>query len=211
MVGLGIATLTLSTFSQVTIGNGNTAGQYKITPIPLPTGTLSTLFYVTNSGVITTSTVPYYLAGTTASNLVSGWTATTYTTNVTIVWTNSSASGFNGTFVTNTVITTNTSTTYPNFNAITDRNAGFQLSWAGATNVAVVIAKSLDGVLYDASPGSLTTYTYTNITSGGVVAPFVTNIIMDGVGFGRIYSVLITGTLAMTNPVAYFSQKQNSP
>ena len=205
--------LTVSTLAQVSVGSGTSAGKYSLTSIPLPTGTLTTPFYVTNasSGVIVTSTVPYYTAGTTASNLVSGWTSSTITTNISIVWTNSGGTGFNGTFVTNTVYTTNTSTVYPNFAALVDRNTGLQLNWAGATNVAVTVAKSLDGINYDTSPGSLTTYTYTNITSGGVVGGYVWNVPMDGVGFGRIYSILVTGTLNMTNPTAYYSQKQNSP
>ena len=115
-----VVACSLTTFAQ-SVGTGITGGKYSTIPVPLPTGAYTTPF-TNNYGV--SNTVPYYLAGTTVSNIVAGWTSTNLTTNVTIVWTNSGGTGFNGTFVTNTVVTTNIGTTYPNFAALVNRNTG---------------------------------------------------------------------------------------
>lgn len=201
---IALLALTLPAFSQSSVGTGNSPGRYSVIPISLPVGALTTAFYVTNgSGVITTSTVPYYTAGTTATNLAAGWSSSVITTNVSIVYTNS------GNLVTNTTYVTNTSTFFANFSSFFSRNVPLQLAWAGATNVAFTCCKSVDGVLYDTN--AIQTITFSSNTWPGVMGAENTNIVMDGIGYGRILSITVTGTLNMTNPQASFGQKQNAP
>ena len=77
--------------------------------------------------------------------------------------------------------------------------------------MAVTVSDSLDGINFDTFAKELTTYTFTNAATAGVMQCAVTNKTVDGIGHSRIQSILITGTLNLTNPTAYYSVKQNAP
>lgn len=199
---------TLAATAQVSVGTGTQVGGYSFTLLSVPTGALTTEYYVTNSaGTITTNTVPYYTAGTTATNLAAGWNTTNIYTNITILWNSSSNA-----FVTNTTYSTNISTKYCDFSALGNQNAGLSFSWDGATNVTFTVAKSVDGVNFDTNAMNVTTYNFTNNTfPSGVMGTYVANLSMGGVGYGRVTKVLVTGTLHMTNPVIRCAAKRNAP
>ena len=79
--------------------------------------------------------------------------------------------------------------------------------------MAFGLVKSVDGINFDTNAVNVTTVTCTNVLwpSGTNSGTWVYNLAMDGVGYGRVSSILITGTLNMTNPVVTYSQKANSP
>ena len=80
----------------------SSGGHYSIQTVPLPVSAVA--------------------AGT-GTNLVSGWTSTTITTNTAILWSSSTAA-----FTTNTTYVTNTVTRYADFSCMTSRNVAMQFN-----------------------------------------------------------------------------------
>lgn len=173
--------------AQSTVGTGQNPAQYVSIPVPLPP-------YLTNfvGGGGTTNLV---------FNLSGGWTNQTITTNTTVVWTNTSASGFTGTFVTNTVITTNNAITYAQFDAQNNRFVNLELDSVGTVSlgltnpVILTIAHSVGGVNFEttnSTGGALTTIT--NYGNGTAQVNQTWQLDMGGWGYGRIVTLTFTGT-----------------
>jgi hypothetical protein len=149
------------------------------------------------------------LAGGASTNLANGWTNTTYSTNITVTFTNST-----GLFTTNTVITTNNNLTFAQFACSGQQNVGLQFEFCenagGSTlsNVDFTIAKSVTGVNYDTANQVVVSF-FHNVTTN-VVA--VTNINMQGFGYGRIVKVKNgDASNTLTNQAQYYSVKRQAP
>lgn len=137
-----------------------------------------------------------------STNLASGWTATTYTTNTTLAY-----SASTGGFVTNSVISTNTTTAYADFTAQNQQQVALQFEFAGAaattTNVDITVARSVTGLNYDTANNQTFSFAFNGST--GVVG--ITNLSMVGYGYGRIVTVFNrSATVNLTNLHVYASQ-----
>ena len=152
---LGLALVGFDSMGQTIVG-----GSYQAQTISLPQTTLGL-------GV--------------GTNLSSGWSESTYATNVISLWSSASAA-----FVNTTNIVTNTITRYADFDARGQDHVGleFAFTYSGTSTgkFGVTIARSATGTYFDTLNRTSVEFT----GNGTTQAVGVTNIDMTGFGYGRI-------------------------
>jgi hypothetical protein len=175
----------LTAFSQPSVGTGGANQTYSSQTIALPYSTLA--------------------AGTT-TNIGLGWSSSTTYTNTTILYTNNTGSGYGG-YVTNTVITTNTTTVYPMMyvGLQKDLAVGRQFWSSGFGTDTVTFARSIDGTV--SNEDTVNTFSISATASNTTQVNFSTNLPETWIGgYGWVTIVSdswqATNSATLTNPVA---------
>jgi hypothetical protein len=151
-------------------------------------------------------------AGGTTTNLGLGVTTSTITTNILATWTVATGTaGYTTNYVTNSV------TSYPDFDALSQRYVVLQHEWTtdiagGVSNSIITVARSVNALHFD----NQNNITATNASLGtGTNAIALWQIDMGGYPYGRVVGITFSDTSSshhMTNGALYVSKfAQGSP